>query len=121
MKSALKEIIESKNGIMVHFDEETKLVLWQKDKEFVVHNVVTNNNELSLSDGNYLDNMEDAMLKYLARKGKRLDISIGISENDYDDIRDNYVCEWTYKDKNSGISIDVKVMSDELLNEEEVA
>lgn len=117
MEANVKKLVENNTGSLIYFDKEKALVLWNKtnSEEYIINNLVDNEGSYSLQDGNYHDNIEDAMLSFLTRKGKRLSICIGVSEQDSWEIKNGEVFDWTYEDK-SGISVDVRITDDETWN-----
>ncbi len=110
----VKELIEKNlNGRLIQFDQKTALVLWQslRNNEYVVHEVFTGLEKLVLENGNYFhpNNADDAMLKFLARKGKRVVIEVYISEEDIENLRDGSSFDWAYQ-SNFDIMVDVAIV-----------
>lgn len=107
----VKQLIEKFNsGRLIHFDQKSALVLWYCTfkNEYIVHNVYKGPNKWVLENGNYLNDADDAMLAFLKRKGKKLNISVSLSEEDIEDLRSGSVFNWTYSD-GSGIEVDVEL------------
>lgn len=107
----VEELIEKFNsGRLIHFDQKSALVLWYHTtkNEYIVHNVYKGLDKWVLENGNYLDDADDAMLAFLKRKGKKLSISVNLSEEDIEDLRSGSVFNWTYPDE-SGIEVDVEL------------
>jgi len=107
----VEELIEKFNsGRLIHFDQKSALVLWYhtSKNEYIVHNVYKGLDKWVLENGNYLDDADDAMLAFLKRKGKKLSISVNLSEEDIEDLRSGSVFNWTYPDE-SGIEVDVEL------------
>ena len=113
-QEAVKELIEkSNNGRFIQFDQKKAIVLWQslRNNEYVVHKVCAGLDKLVLENGNYFhpDNADDAMLKFLARKGKRVAIEVYFSEEDVEDLKNGSSFDWAYE-SGSGIMVDISIM-----------
>ena len=119
MKERVKKLIEDNQGELIYFDNKSKIVLWSVEDEFRVHRVVENNKELSLSNGDYSNNIDDAMLKYLERKGVALNIDLKFTECDLDILNNNETMDWTFNDKKSGIQVNVHLFKDNKSDDEE--
>lgn len=113
-QAAVKELIERfNNGRFIQFDQKNSLVLWQSlhNHEYIVHKVCAGPEKFVLENGNYFhsDNADDAMLKFLARKGKRVSIEVYFSEDDIQTLSDGLSLDWEYK-SNSDIMVDMSIM-----------
>lgn len=109
MKAQIEDLVKKLNGNIIYLDEEAKIVLWQKGSEFIVHNIYSTEDKFFLENGNYANDIEEGMLKFLTKKNLSLNIKISLSEEDINDLRSGEAFNWRYNDLKSDIPINVSL------------
>lgn len=111
----VKEIFGA-NASLIHYDEDSRLVISERysedvggdNMEFMIHNFFYRESDGKgfLQNGNYLHSFDQAILRYLERKHIKPKIVVPISEEDLSDLQNGEQFEWTFK-SNGLINIDV--------------
>lgn len=121
VSNLVKEIF-GQDASLIHFDEDSRLVISNRysesvggdNIEYMVHNFYYRESDGKgfFQNGNYLHSFDQAILMYLQRKNIKPRIVVPISEEELSDLQNEQEFEWSFK-SNGFISIDVLVKKED--------
>lgn len=96
-----KKIVKESGGKVIHFSQEDALVIWHLEwkNEYVVHRIVEiGKNNWCLEHGNYFNNIDEAMLDFLKRKGLIKEPKNTVWKVSQLSIHGEHLCDFGYFD-----------------------